>query len=135
MQAAVRAATQEIERLTTDGQIDQAVDLGSHLITLAGRIDSDQFVVSKLVARSIEMAALKCLPDDVGIGETGESAAARFDRLKNTKHDIMGAPIDIEQTLPQLDESTIRTYFQRVETFGEAKAIQWLRQRLPGKIE
>lgn len=122
-----RPAAEAIKNLQTADNTDAALSVAGDLLALAGQIANEpsRTLMGELVSHSLEASALKSLPPDVEIGESGQTAAERLAELKNLKSDISHSAGAIPWHLAHLDEPGLDLYLQVLDQRGEREAIKW----------
>lgn len=122
-----RPATNEMKSLMAAGNVDDAVNLASDMMAFARKVSAEPGggMVTELVTLSIESGALRHLPPDVEIGDSGQTTADRLAQLKETKESISQAVDAVPWHLSHLDEPGLGLYLQILEQRGEREALKW----------
>ncbi len=99
-----------------------AVELGRELDRSA------PFLISDLVAVTIEINALKAADPDAPFGSHGQTVQARLNELQRRSEKLKELEKRLDGLLPTLSEQDLIGYFDRAKLLGEQDAMRWLLQ-------
>lgn len=109
-----------------DSSARTALDIGlglSQHLTETGQIT----LIHELVGLAIESKVLEAM-DAHSLWGGGQTVQDRLDAVAQRREDIKTVGGQSSEVLPTLSEQDLANYFDRLKTFGEATAAQWLLQ-------
>jgi len=122
-----RPATNEMKSLMAGNDVEAALRLAGDMMAYAKKFAAEPGggTVTELVTMSIEAGALRHLPADVEIGDSGQTAADRLAQLQERKDSISQLVDAVPWHLSHLDEPGLDLYLQILEHRGEREALKW----------
>ena len=122
-----RPAISEMKSLMAKNDVEAAMDLAGDMLAFAQIISAESRggMVTDMVTLSIEAGALRHLPPDVEIGNSGQTAADRLAQLKELRGEISQAVDALPWHLSRLDEPGLDLYLQILEHRGQREALKW----------
>jgi hypothetical protein len=99
-------------------------------LTLGQRVGSERtFLINDLVGIAIECQMLTAMDPATSYNNGGRTVQERLDELTAVRDEIKATNRQLERLLPNLPESELCAYLDRVRLLGESQASRWLLEK------
>ncbi|HYG35714.1 MAG TPA: hypothetical protein VEC99_13065 [Clostridia bacterium] len=99
-------------------------------MTLSQRAGSGQsFLINDLLGIAIERQMLGTMDPSSLLDNSGQTVQTRLDELTKRRDAIKAWGKQAEGVMPTMSETDLANYFERMKTFGESSAMQWLAEK------
>lgn len=117
----------EIEGLLQEGREDEAFTLAGQMLALSRRLEEypQRTTTHEILAQNFKRGALYALPNDVEIGDTGQTVQAVKEREKTRITDSYTLTNAYLWHMQHFDDAGVELFYQIVEERGERAALQW----------
>lgn len=106
----------------------QIASLGIEMSRRWGNENSNPFLIGNLVGMAMENQFLKPLNPDTSYDFLGQTPGQRIQEMQDRKREIRESGKLLDQTVAQFSDSEKLAYYNRVQVYGERKAMLWFQQ-------
>ena len=83
-------------------------------------------IIQSLVGIALQRIVLNSLDPSSVYGDSGQTVQSQIDALSQRREAIRALTGQVGKVLPAMSEQDLISYFDRMKTFGEQAAIQWV---------